>query len=493
MDGQVAAGAGEAPADVDAPRQGGWWDLTKQMFMTYIVVSTLTSFMMGRRGGPEQSSGPVITADEARLMSATRSRQQMQQQEMLNSFMGGKAAVNVGPAALVFPTVTAQGLPLGPHECLIAQDALLHLQVFVNEHQQFDPKLHLGSLVFDVPSIAYNWSYTASPSASALVPVADDWLSRNGSLYAHVFLIPEGDSISAYDRDLLVPSQDGVVEPGNDNGQQEQQLPSLPLQMGYLRVPLVRFRPQPRPKALRHLLNSSAPVFSPSSSSKDKLAQQTQANATDDTTTASSAQDLPLPYLAYWTPTLNLSLILSLPSFPRNSIPAAISSRLSFTAEGAYRPVLYHNSFWQLAKNLPLVNSSIVAHGEAEADAGAGAGMGAGMGAVSRLHLDLSFSHLSFLVWQLQTSMESQWASQQASGLGTEKEADMLREMLLETSPWLLVLTGVVSLLHTVFDMLAFKNDVQFWRSKKSMAGMSLRRCVGLRGLRGALCVLCVC
>ena len=473
MDGQVLDAQAEAPGVDEVAPRAGWWDLTKQVFLTYIVVSTLTSFMIGRRGGPERSTGPVITSEEARQMSAARTRQQMHQQEMLNSFMGGKAAVNVGPAALVFPTVTAQGLPLGPHECVIALNSLLHLQVFVNEHQQFDPKLHLSSLVFDVPGIAYNWSYTASPSMSAWVPVAEDWLSRNGSLYAHVFLIPEGDSISSYDRDLLVPSQEGAVEPDNDNDNGHQQ-PSLPLQMGYLRVPLVRFRPQPRPKALRHLLNTSAPVFSPSS--KDiKLAQQTQANATDDT--ASDAQDhLPLPYLAFWTPTLNLSLILGLPSFPRNSIPAAISSRLSFTAEGSYRPVLYHNSFWQLAKNLPLVNSSIVA----QAESGVGMEMGMGAGAGSHLHLDISFSHLSFLVWQLQTSMESQWASQQASGLGTEKESDMLREMLLETSPWLLALTGIVSLLHTVFDMLAFKNDVQFWRSKKSMAGMSLRRCVAL-------------
>ena len=34
--------------------------------------------------------------------------------------------------------------------------------------------------------------------------------------------------------------------------------------------------------------------------------------------------------------------------------------------------------------------------------------------------------------------MEDQWLSQQKVGLGTEKDADVLRETLLETSPWLL-------------------------------------------------------
>ena len=32
-----------------------------------------------------------------------------------------------------------------------------------------------------------------------------------------------------------------------------------------------------------------------------------------------------------------------------------------------------------------------------------------------------------------------------------------------------------VSLLHTVFDMLAFKSDIGFWRNNKSMEGLSAR------------------
>lgn len=33
----------------------------------------------------------------------------------------------------------------------------------------------------------------------------------------------------------------------------------------------------------------------------------------------------------------------------------------------------------------------------------------------------------------------------------------------------------VVSLLHTVLEFLAFKNDIQFWRSRKSLEGLSIR------------------
>ena len=57
--------------------------------------------------------------------------------------------------------------------------------------------------------------------------------------------------------------------------------------------------------------------------------------------------------------------------------------------------------------------------------------------------------------------MEEQWEVQQKTGLGTERDADLMRETLLETSPWLLGVTFVVSLLHMLFDFLAFKNDIQ--------------------------------
>lgn len=46
-------------------------------------------------------------------------------------------------------------------------------------------------------------------------------------------------------------------------------------------------------------------------------------------------------------------------------------------------------------------------------------------------------------------------------GLGGEEEEedqDTLKEAFLETSPYLLALTIIVSLLHSVFEFLAFKN-----------------------------------
>lgn len=50
-----------------------------------------------------------------------------------------------------------------------------------------------------------------------------------------------------------------------------------------------------------------------------------------------------------------------------------------------------------------------------------------------------------------------------------------MKRMFIETDPILLSVTMIVSLLHTVFEVLAFKNDINFWKSKDSMEGISVR------------------
>jgi Cleft lip and palate transmembrane protein 1 (CLPTM1) len=76
--------------------------------------------------------------------------------------------------------------------------------------------------------------------------------------------------------------------------------------------------------------------------------------------------------------------------------------------------------------------------------------------------VDVTYSPIAFWKWHLQNTMRSQEVRKQALGMGgDDKEVDMIRDLLLDTSPWLLGLTAVVSLLHSLFDFLAFKNDVQ--------------------------------
>lgn len=47
-----------------------------------------------------------------------------------------------------------------------------------------------------------------------------------------------------------------------------------------------------------------------------------------------------------------------------------------------------------------------------------------------------------------------------------------------ETNPWFLGLTALVSALHVLFEILAFKSDVTHWRQQKELVGVSVRTIV---------------
>lgn len=51
---------------------------------------------------------------------------------------------------------------------------------------------------------------------------------------------------------------------------------------------------------------------------------------------------------------------------------------------------------------------------------------------------------------------------------GIENSSDQLKEMILNTDPILMITTWIVSILHSIFEMLAIKNEVSFWKNVKS-------------------------
>lgn len=57
-------------------------------------------------------------------------------------------------------------------------------------------------------------------------------------------------------------------------------------------------------------------------------------------------------------------------------------------------------------------------------------------------------------------------------------DIQQMKRVFLEGNPYLLALTMCVSMLHSVFDFLAFKNDIGFWKENKSMEGLSARSIV---------------
>jgi hypothetical protein len=72
--------------------------------------------------------------------------------------------------------------------------------------------------------------------------------------------------------------------------------------------------------------------------------------------------------------------------------------------------------------------------------------------------------------------MRSKWSKMLGGDIFEENDDDQdtIKQALIETNPILLGITIVVSLLHTVLEFLAFKNDIQFWRTRKSLEGIHL-------------------
>jgi hypothetical protein len=53
----------------------------------------------------------------------------------------------------------------------------------------------------------------------------------------------------------------------------------------------------------------------------------------------------------------------------------------------------------------------------------------------------------------------------------SDTDIDALRDLVTKNSPTILALTFAVSLLHMLFDFLAFKNDIGYWKKRRNMQG----------------------
>ncbi|CAM9547853.1 unnamed protein product [Phaeothamnion confervicola] len=164
--------------------------------------------------------------------------------------------------------------------------------------------------------------------------------------------------------------------------------------------------------------------------------------------------------VSYWKPTLAINFVLFWDDIPRNRVPPPLGDHMQFyDVTGDYKPILWVNEFWLQTKHLIEMNTTT-----------AGA-----------LPLKLSVAPIANWKWLSMITMEKQTAAMGKVGLGGGDDdggggdMDKLREMLAETSPWLLIVTFAVTLLHNVFDILAFKNDVSFWKNKRSLEGLSVR------------------
>ena len=197
---------------------------------------------------------------------------------------------------------------------------------------------------------------------------------------------------------------------------------------------------------------------------KDDTKEETSAKKT------SSAGALPfldrevMPIITHWHPNLTLALVKQEPKtgYPIASLPPPVLRWIHVAEDeegevlmtngkdiAANYPVIFANDFWHLREHMHPINSTQ---------------------ATLPVHINLYTA--SYFKFQMLSALTDSFEKQPGMASG---EIDMLKQTLLETSPWYLGLTVAVSILHSIFEFLAFSSDVSSWRNKKNVSVISQR------------------
>lgn len=145
-------------------------------------------------------------------------------------------------------------------------------------------------------------------------------------------------------------------------------------------------------------------------------------------------------FYQYFKKELYLYLILDQNTYTTKSLPPPVAKNIKFDLETmTYDPIIYLSDYWLLKKDMVMINET-----------------------VDELNLTLHFNTYSLNYFIMQKQFEEQHSVQKEWGLESA-DMDEMKRMFIETDPILLTVTMIVSLLHTVFEVLAFKNDINFW------------------------------
>lgn len=217
---------------------------------------------------------------------------------------------------------------------------------------------------------------------------------------------------------------------------------------------MTKFQPKPKVTGKKNLISGDL-------SESDKIAKEIleKTSAHDPPSTeAGGADAAPVAddgkWLMFWKPELDIRVLGDAHAIPLASVPEHLRALIQIDYDlRVYWPALFVNTFWLKHSSFIVVNDTL-----------------------QTVPLALHFSPISFNKYAMTIQVEQQLRAQFAiMGGVVEDELDEMKRILTETNVYLLALTFAVSIVHSVFDFLAFKNDISFWRSRKSMAGLSVK------------------
>jgi len=196
---------------------------------------------------------------------------------------------------------------------------------------------------------------------------------------------------------------------------------------------VVTFAPRPKRKVGMNLLSGEAAERRP----EEELA----------------ADEGPVEWMAFLKPNITITMVDDFTSYPADKVPEHIQKAIRVDFEKmSYFPPIFFNDFWLLKDYMIPMNDT-----------------------VTQIPLYFTVGGLSGIKYMLYNQAEQSFNMQSSMGALADGDQDEFKRILLEGNPIFLGITMVVSLLHSVFDMLAFKNDIGFWKNKKNVQGLSVR------------------
>lgn len=262
-----------------------------------------------------------------------------------------------------------------------------------------------GALVLQEKNFTIgNYSDTREIETTIKVPKQ---VQNNGTLFAHFFVARTGQQLDPAAKDYS--TADAV----------------------HFSRPLNQYHPKKKAKKLKKLLASSGEV---------------EEEEEDDTPSVQT--------LSYYHPNFTISMIPDSGSLRLPQMNPAARQYVQLERSGArdlsgrngwYYPILFLNTFWQLKSHMTELNSTVET-------------------------LPLRFTLNNMANWQFNILSGIDEGSKQAArqaayggpvpGGGDGSEWEMVKEILLDTNIYLLGTTGIVTILHMIFETLAFKNDI---------------------------------
>eukprot|EP00731_Ephydatia_muelleri_P027384 Em0019g257a len=317
------------------------------------------------------------------------------------------------------PTQTQpDGSPVKPGFNTFPNLQEMDLHVFLTEFPEFEVQRDRSSVVWSEEGLRYgNWNDGPQKDGSrykTLDVSVPESVQQNGSWYIHVFCVKSGFSLDPNDEDYS------------------------PNAMAHSMKPMNKYRKR-RVHNTANLITGQAEV----APGALKVPRGTVGVTPD--------------VISYYHTNLTLNIVDDQTAWTKGSVPVPFDQYIKFDEAGGYSPVVYINDYWNLAQDYQPLNET-----------------------TKNVTLNMVFAPLALFKFQMYVSMTKQntwntWSQSLGGTDPTDEDQDTLKQTLLDTNPYLLGLTVAVSILHSVFEFLAFKNDVQFWRSRKSLEGLSVR------------------